>query len=201
MSFASTLLCCDDRSTDSRQRSRPSSAVDSLPRDADDQVTRQDRLGSVVPKRKLTPTSLDGLLKNCSSLNEALDILDSECVARELPSETAKQFLRFYEEDEIATLSQIEALDPGAVKTAVIASIGSAIHEKYGIDAAKKWIVERDFEVEKDAAIFCLIYKFYPPEKFTSSELKVVFTGFQSKRLESEMQLRFNRETKATSNR
>lgn len=139
---------------------------------------------------------MESKLTEAKTIEAAMSILAAECPAGDLAQETAKQFIRFFETQEYDVLEQVDQMGPGDVRTRVIESVARAIHDRHGLAAAMRWLDLRDDEEEREWAVFRLIFANYPRGKFTANELREAFSGYQSERLEMEIELRLAEETR-----
>lgn len=146
--------------------------------------------------KRVKGTSMESKLRDCSSIDEAQAILAAECPAGDLAQETAKQFIRFYETQEHDVLERLDQMGPGDIKTLAIAFVARGIHDRHGLAAAMRWLDLRDYKEEKEQAVFQLIFAKYPRGEFTAKQLEDAFSGYQSERLEMEVELRLAEETR-----
>lgn len=139
---------------------------------------------------------MESKLRDCSSIKEAQAILSAECPAGDLAQETAKQFIRFFETQEHDVLEQVDQMGPGDIKTLAVTSVARGIHDRHGLASAMRWLDLREYKEEKEQAVFHLIFAKYPRGEFTAKQLEDAFSGYQSERLEMEIELRLAEETR-----
>jgi hypothetical protein len=175
------------------------SAQDTSKQEVLSQANRSDSLeiaSSSPGPKPVRVASMESKLRDCSSIDEAQAILAAECPAGDLPQETAKQFVRFFETQEHDVLERIDQMGPGDIKTLAVMSVARGIHDRHGLAAAMRWLDLRDYKEEKEQAVFQLIFAKYPRGEFTAKQLEDAFSGYQSERLEMEIELRSAEETR-----